>query len=436
MVDLWGKARQYVEKNWGAPFVLAFIILLVVSATYLSMGSSGIANRVAVYAFYSLVFGVILQIASYVKYGENEKEVPEYTPSAPERGAPRIRAKGLVALLMVVIIIGGSVVGALYYNQNNQSSNTDTITHTTNSKHSTISSLSVGIAFLRELPQSSNAVEILLGVNQTGGLEPFNYTARWSDGINQTNAVGVFVRSFLSNETIPTSATLIVLSSDGQIATITAIIPPANRTTSTSSSSVPLNSLPTIKFVESGLPLGSLWSVVISGSEFYSNSSSLVFNYPKSASLEYTISGPYDLTHFGWSFVPALQSGVLIVNDSTEVNVAFSNRSISIPTNQLFTLIGMPVESSSGPTSAQFQVTFENTFPAQLQAIVFATITNTKIGTVSVATCTINPEPLSNQTGLLLFNGLSPGDYTISLLAESSSGVILSQATNSTFTLG
>lgn len=61
---------RYVGENWGAPFVITFVVLLISSAVLLSLGSSGSANSIAVYAFYALVLGVVLQIASYLKYGE------------------------------------------------------------------------------------------------------------------------------------------------------------------------------------------------------------------------------------------------------------------------------------------------------------------------------------------------------------------------------
>lgn len=69
----WISSRSYLKENWGAPFVLAFIALLIASAVLLSGGNSDSANGIAVYAFYALVIGVVLQIASYVKYGGKEE---------------------------------------------------------------------------------------------------------------------------------------------------------------------------------------------------------------------------------------------------------------------------------------------------------------------------------------------------------------------------
>jgi len=61
---------SYFKKNWGAPFIIAFMLLLISAAVYLSVGLVERANQVAIYAYYSLVLGVILQIVSYIKYKE------------------------------------------------------------------------------------------------------------------------------------------------------------------------------------------------------------------------------------------------------------------------------------------------------------------------------------------------------------------------------
>jgi hypothetical protein len=40
------------------------------AAGYLCCGLESIANDIAVYAYYSLVIGVVLQLICYLKYGE------------------------------------------------------------------------------------------------------------------------------------------------------------------------------------------------------------------------------------------------------------------------------------------------------------------------------------------------------------------------------
>ncbi|RLF13321.1 MAG: hypothetical protein DRN06_08875 [Thermoprotei archaeon] len=65
---------EYLKENWGAPFILAFMALLIVAAACLSIGMEETANEVAVYAYYNLVLGVVLQLASYLKYGEGKEK--------------------------------------------------------------------------------------------------------------------------------------------------------------------------------------------------------------------------------------------------------------------------------------------------------------------------------------------------------------------------
>jgi len=50
------------------------MLLLVVAAIFLSSGLSSLADNVAVYAYYALVAGVILQVASFVKYQKKDEE--------------------------------------------------------------------------------------------------------------------------------------------------------------------------------------------------------------------------------------------------------------------------------------------------------------------------------------------------------------------------
>jgi len=65
-----GRLRGYLRENWGAPFIIAFMVMLMAAAGYLCYGLESIANDIAVYAYYSLVVGVVLQLICYLKYGE------------------------------------------------------------------------------------------------------------------------------------------------------------------------------------------------------------------------------------------------------------------------------------------------------------------------------------------------------------------------------
>ncbi len=61
------RVRAYVKENWGSPFIVGFVLLLVIAAISLLMGFNALANSVAVYAYYALVAGVVLQIVCFIK---------------------------------------------------------------------------------------------------------------------------------------------------------------------------------------------------------------------------------------------------------------------------------------------------------------------------------------------------------------------------------
>jgi heme/copper-type cytochrome/quinol oxidase subunit 4 len=61
------KIKAYVKENWGSPFILAFMVLLLSAAVFLSAGLSNQADVVAVYAYYALVAGVVLQLVCFLK---------------------------------------------------------------------------------------------------------------------------------------------------------------------------------------------------------------------------------------------------------------------------------------------------------------------------------------------------------------------------------
>ncbi len=61
------KLVVYVGENWGAPFIIAFMVMLMFCAGMLAFGNEALANDVAVYAYYMLVFGVALQLAAFIR---------------------------------------------------------------------------------------------------------------------------------------------------------------------------------------------------------------------------------------------------------------------------------------------------------------------------------------------------------------------------------
>jgi hypothetical protein len=60
---------SYLGENWGAPFIVAFMAMLMVCSGLLACGNEVAANEVAIYAYYSLVVGLVLQLIYFIKYG-------------------------------------------------------------------------------------------------------------------------------------------------------------------------------------------------------------------------------------------------------------------------------------------------------------------------------------------------------------------------------
>ncbi len=67
------KVKGYVKENWGSPFIAGFMFLLIGAAVSLSVGLSSLADTVAVYAFYALVGGVVLQLVCFLKYPNKDE---------------------------------------------------------------------------------------------------------------------------------------------------------------------------------------------------------------------------------------------------------------------------------------------------------------------------------------------------------------------------
>ncbi len=68
------RAKGYLKNNWGAPFIATFITLLSAAAVFVLLGWFSLADAVAVYGFYALVAGVVLQFACSVRHGANGSE--------------------------------------------------------------------------------------------------------------------------------------------------------------------------------------------------------------------------------------------------------------------------------------------------------------------------------------------------------------------------
>jgi hypothetical protein len=68
------RVKGYVRENWGAPFIVGFMLLLMVAAVSLSMGLAVIADGVAIAAYFALVVGVVLQLVCFLRYNRKNGE--------------------------------------------------------------------------------------------------------------------------------------------------------------------------------------------------------------------------------------------------------------------------------------------------------------------------------------------------------------------------
>lgn len=61
------KVKEYFKSNYGAPFIIAFMLLLIIAAVNLAIDNKDMADQLAVYAYYMLVIGVVGQIIAYIR---------------------------------------------------------------------------------------------------------------------------------------------------------------------------------------------------------------------------------------------------------------------------------------------------------------------------------------------------------------------------------
>jgi hypothetical protein len=67
------KVKVYLKENWGSPFIVGFMLLLIGAAVSLSISLPSLANKFALCAFYTLVGGVVLQLICILKYPRNNE---------------------------------------------------------------------------------------------------------------------------------------------------------------------------------------------------------------------------------------------------------------------------------------------------------------------------------------------------------------------------
>ncbi len=57
-IDIDERVKKYFKSNYGAPFIIVFMMLLIVAAVYLANNDKAMADQLAIYAYYMLVIGV------------------------------------------------------------------------------------------------------------------------------------------------------------------------------------------------------------------------------------------------------------------------------------------------------------------------------------------------------------------------------------------
>ena len=73
---------RYFKGRWGVPFIVVFQGLLLCCAFLLAVENAMLANDVAVYAYYFLVVGVVLEVICFFR---NRRKVVEQKPTATDK---------------------------------------------------------------------------------------------------------------------------------------------------------------------------------------------------------------------------------------------------------------------------------------------------------------------------------------------------------------
>ena len=69
--------KGYIEANWGLPLIGLCILFLMATAVCSFIGLSSLADSLAIYAYYALIAGVILQLICFIKYRKRRDDSPD-----------------------------------------------------------------------------------------------------------------------------------------------------------------------------------------------------------------------------------------------------------------------------------------------------------------------------------------------------------------------
>ena len=310
----------FLRYNWGAAFILAFMLLIVVSAIYLNFGFTQNSNFFAGLGFYSLILGVILQIASYLIFG-NKKYEGFGTPQAPVQFKFSRKYKIIAAVCVVGLVSFASIIAFF-------PSSIGPIIPVITTNTESPGSFHANVFFAKVFSEPNNQTLVSFGINANGAPAPYTFKTTWADGLVQSNNFGTFSRTISNGQPIPTFATVTITSSNNQSISITVQTPLANVSTSKS-----FQNASSLTFLETGLPSHTIWSVVLNGSRNASQNNSVVFSNLPNAKYNFSIAYQFNGS-INSAFQYSPSAGAILINGT---NVTQTVNFTRIPVNQLVT---------------------------------------------------------------------------------------------------
>jgi hypothetical protein len=71
--------KGFVRLNWGAPFIVLFLLFLIGIGVCSLIGLSSLADSLSIYAYYLLIAGIALQFFCLVKYRKRSDDSRDVT---------------------------------------------------------------------------------------------------------------------------------------------------------------------------------------------------------------------------------------------------------------------------------------------------------------------------------------------------------------------
>jgi hypothetical protein len=71
--------KGFVRLNWGAPFIVLFLLFLIGTGVCSSIGLSSVADALSIFAYYLLIAGIALQFFCLLKYRKRPDDSRDVT---------------------------------------------------------------------------------------------------------------------------------------------------------------------------------------------------------------------------------------------------------------------------------------------------------------------------------------------------------------------